>query len=177
MKKMKKSKSLFAAILAVLSIGLVSCGNENNPSQPSNNPTTPSNNSQTPSVKNSYTFDVNGELKEGMTVTLIFKNNGSAIVEQASVLYSVDDASKATVSGNKITFTGNGSVKITATYKGETIEKTVEVAEGEHIYTIAEAKAATSDANNLIKMRGKVTASLGTSAYISDSTGGAYIYN
>ena len=62
MKKMKKSKSLFAAILAVLSIGLVSCGNENNPSQPSNNPTTPSNNSQTPSVKNSYTFDVNGEL-------------------------------------------------------------------------------------------------------------------
>lgn len=177
MKKMKKSKSLFAAILAVLSIGLVSCGNENNPSQPSNNPTTPSNNSQTPSVKNSYTFDVNGELKEGMTVTLIFKNNGSAIVEQASVLYSVDDASKATVSGNKITFTGNGSVKITATYKGETIEKTVEVAEGEHIYTIAEAKAATSDANNLIKMRGKVTASLGKSAYISDTTGGAYIYN
>lgn len=177
MKKMKKSKSLFAAILAVLSIGLVSCGNENNPSQPSNNPTTPSNNSQTPSVKNSYTFDVNGELKEGMTVTLIFKNNGSAIVEQASVVYSVDDASKATVSGNKITFTGNGSVKITATYKGETIEKTIEVAEGEHIYTIAEAKAATSDANNLIKMRGKVTASLGTSAYISDSTGGAYIYN
>lgn len=177
MKKMKKSKSLFAAILAVLSIGLVSCGNENNPSQPSNNPTTPSNNSQTPSVKNSYTFDVNGELKEGMTVTLIFKNNGSAIVEQASVVYSVDDASKATVSGNKITFTGNGSIKITATYKGETIEKTVEVAEGEHIYTIAEAKAATSNANNLIKMRGKVTASLGTSAYISDSTGGAYIYN
>lgn len=177
MKKMKKSKSLFAAILAVLSIGLVSCGNENNPSQPSNNPTTPSNNSQTPSVKNSYTFDVNGELKEGMTVTLIFKNNGSAIVEQASVVYSVNDTSKATVSGNKITFTGNGFVKITATYKGETIEKTVEVAEGEHIYTIAEAKAATSDANNLIKMRGKVTASLGTSAYISDSTGGAYIYN
>lgn len=174
---MKKSKSLFAAILAVLSIGLVSCGNENNPSQPSNNPTTPSNNSQTPSVKNSYTFDVNGELKEGMTVTLIFKNNGSAIVEQASVVYSVDDASKATVSGNKITFTGNGSIKITATYKGETIEKTVEVAEGEHIYTIAEAKAAKSDANNLIKMRGKVTASLGTSAYISDTTGGAYIYN
>lgn len=173
MKKMKKSKSLFAAILAVLSIGLVSCGNENNPSQPS----TPSNNSQTPSVKNSYTFDVNGELKEGMTVTLIFKNNGSAIVDQASVVYSVDDASKATVSGNKITFTGNGSIKITATYKGETIEKTVEVAEGEHIYTIAEAKAATSNANNLIKMRGKVTASLGTSAYISDSTGGAYIYN
>lgn len=170
MKKMKKSKSLFAAILAVLSIGLVSCGNENNPSQPSNN-------SQTPSVKNSYTFDVNGELKEGMTVTLIFKNNGSAIVEQASVVYSVDDASKATVSGNKITFTGNGSIKITATYKGETIEKTVEVAEGEHIYTIAEAKAATSDMNNLIKMRGKVTASLGKSAYISDSTGGAYIYN
>lgn len=167
---MKKSKSLFAAILAVLSIGLVSCGNENNPSQPSNN-------SQTPSVKNSYTFDVNGELKEGMTVTLIFKNNGSAIVEQASVVYSVDDASKATVSGNKITFTGNGSIKITATYKGETIEKTVEVAEGEHIYTIAEAKAATSNANNLIKMRGKVTASLGTSAYISDLTGGAYIYN
>lgn len=177
MKKMKKSKSLFAAILAVLSIGLVSCGNENNPSQPSNNPTTPSNNSQTPSVKNSYTFDVNGELKEGMTVTLIFKNNGSAIVEQASVVYSVDDASKATVSGNKITFTGNGSIKITATYKGETIEKTVEVAEGEHIYTIAEAKAATSDMNNLIKMRGKVTASLGKSAYISDTTGGAYIYN
>lgn len=177
MKKMKKSKSLFAAILAVLSIGLVSCGNENNPSQPSNNPTTPSNNSQTPSVKNSYTFDVNGELKEGMTVTLIFKNNGSAIVEQASVVYSVDDASKATVSGNKITFTGNGSIKITATYKGETIEKTVEVAEGEHIYTIAEAKAASSDLNNLIKMRGKVTASLGKSAYISDSTGGAYIYN
>lgn len=177
MKKMKKSKSLFAAILAVLSIGLVSCGNENNPSQPSNNPTTPSNNSQTPSVKNSYTFDVNGELKEGMTVTLIFKNNGSAIVEQASVVYSVDDASKATVSGNKITFTGNGTVKITATYKGETIEKTVEVAEGEHIYTIAEAKAATSDMNNLIKMRGKVTASLGKSAYISDTTGGAYIYN
>lgn len=177
MKKMKKSKSLFAAILAVLSIGLVSCGNENNPSQPSNNPTTPSNNSQTPSIKNSYTFDVNGELKEGMTVTLIFKNNGSAIVEQASVVYSVDDASKATVSGNKITFTGNGSVKITATYKGETIEKTVEVAEGEHIYTIAEAKAAKSDMNNLIKMRGKVTASLGKSAYISDSTGGAYIYN
>lgn len=172
---MKKSKSLFAAILAVLSIGLVSCGNES--SQPSNNPTTPSNNSQTPSVKNSYTFDVNGELKEGMTVTLIFKNNGSAIVEQASVVYSVDDASKATVSGNKITFTGNGTVKITATYKGETIEKTVEVAEGEHIYTIAEAKAATSDMNNLIKMRGKVTASLGKSAYISDSTGGAYIYN
>lgn len=177
MKKMKKFKSLFAAILAVLSIGLVSCGNENNPSQPSNNPTTPSNNSQTPSVKNSYTFDVNGELKEGMTVTLIFKNNGSAIVEQASVVYSVDDASKATVSGNKITFTGNGTVKITATYKGETIEKTVEVAEGEHIYTIAEAKAATSDMNNLIKMRGKVTASLGKSAYISDTTGGAYIYN
>lgn len=177
MKKMKKSKSLFAAILAVLSIGLVSCGNENNPSQPSNNPTTPSNNSQTPSVKNSYTFDVNGELKEGMTVTLIFKNNGSAIVEQASVVYSVDDASKATVFGNKITFTGNGSIKITATYKGETIEKTVEVAEGEHIYTIAEAKAATSDLNNLIKMRGKVTASLGKSAYISDSTGGTYIYN
>lgn len=176
MKKMKKSKSLFAAILAVLSIGLVSCGNENNPSQPSNNPTTPSNNSQTPSVKNSYTFDVNGELKEGMTVTLIFKNNGSAIVEQASVVYSVDDASKATVSGNKITFTGNGSIKITATYKGETIEKTVEVAEGEHIYTIAEAKAAKSDLNNLIKMRGKVTASLGKSAYISDATGGAYIY-
>lgn len=175
MKKMKKSKSLFAAILAVLSIGLVSCGNES--SQPSNNPTTPSNNSQTPSVKNSYTFDVNGELKEGMTVTLIFKNNGSAIVEQASVVYSVDDASKATVSGNKITFTGNGSIKITATYKGETIEKTVEVAEGEHIYTIAEAKAASSDASNLIKMRGKVTASLGTSAYISDTTGGAYIYN
>lgn len=174
---MKKSKSLFAAILAVLSIGLVSCGNENNPSQPSNNPTTPSNNSQTPSIKNSYTFDVNGELKEGMTVTLIFKNNGSAIVEQASVVYSVDDASKATVSGNKITFTGNGTVKITATYKGETIEKTVEVAEGEHIYTIAEAKAANSNANKLIKMRGKVTASLGTSAYISDSTGGAYIYN
>lgn len=175
---MKKSKSLFAAILAVLSIGLVSCGNENNSSQqPSNNPTTPSNNSQTPSVKNSYTFDVNGELKEGMTVTLIFKNNGSAIVEQASVVYSVDDASKATVSGNKITFTGNGSIKITATYKGETIEKTVEVAEGEHIYTIAEAKAAKSDMNNLIKMRGKVTASLGKSAYISDSTGGAYIYN
>ena len=167
MKKMKKSKSLFAAILAVLSIGLVSCGNQQQPS----------NNSQTASVKNPYTFDVNGELKEGMTVTLIFKNNGSAIVEQASVVYSVDDASKATVSGNKITFTGNGSVKITATYKGETIEKTVEVAEGEHIYTIAEAKAATSDANNLIKMRGKVTASLGTSAYISDSTGGAYIYN
>lgn len=178
MKKMKKSKSLFAAILAVLSIGLVSCGNENNPSQqPSNNTTTPSNNSQTPSVKNSYTFDVNGELKEGMTVTLIFKNNGSAIVEQASVVYSVDDASKATVSGNKITFTGNGSIKITATYKGETIEKTVEVAEGEHIYTIAEAKAAKSDLNNLIKMRGKVTASLGKSAYISDTTGGAYIYN
>lgn len=175
MKKMKKSKSLFAAILAVLSIGLVSCGNES--SQPSSNPTTPSNNSQTPSVKNSYTFDVNGELKEGMTVTLIFKNNGSAIVEQASVVYSVDDASKATVSGNKITFTGNGSIKITATYKGETIEKTVEVAEGEHIYTIAEAKAASSDASHLIKMRGKVTASLGTSAYISDSTGGAYIYN
>lgn len=177
MKKMKKSKSLFAAILAVLSIGLVSCGNENNPSQPSNNPTTPSNNSQTPSVKNSYTFDVNGELKEGMTVTLIFKNNGSAIADQKGVVYSVDDASKATVSGNKITFTGNGSIKITATYKGETIEKTVEVAEGEHIYTIAEAKAATSDLNNLIKMRGKVTASLGKSAYISDSTGGAYIYN
>lgn len=175
MKKMKKSKSLFAAILAVLSIGLVSCGNES--SQPSNNPTTPSNNSQTPSVKNSYTFDVNGELKEGMTVTLIFKNNGSAIVEQSSVVYSVDDASKATVSGNKITFTGNGSIKITATYKGETIEKTVEVAEGEHIYTIAEAKAASSDASHLIKMRGKVTASLGTSAYISDTTGGAYIYN
>lgn len=164
---MKKSKSLFAAILAVLSIGLVSCGNQQQPS----------NNSQTASVKNPYTFDVNGELKEGMTVTLIFKNNGSAIVEQASVVYSVDDASKATVSGNKITFTGSGSIKITATYKGETIEKTVEVAEGEHIYTIAEAKAATSDANNLIKMRGKVTASLGTSAYISDSTGGAYIYN
>lgn len=175
MKKMKKSKSLFAAILAVLSIGLVSCGNES--SQPSSNPTTPSNNSQTPSVKNSYTFDVNGELKEGMTVTLIFKNNGSAIVEQASVVYSVDDASKATVSGNKITFTGSGSIKITATYKGETIEKTVEVAEGEHIYTIAEAKAAKSDMNNLIKMRGKVTASLGKSAYISDTTGGAYIYN
>lgn len=175
MKKMKKSKSLFAAILAVLSIGLVSCGNES--SQPSSNPTTPSNNSQTPYVKNSYTFDVNGELKEGMTVTLIFKNNGSAIVEQASVVYSVDDASKATVSGNKITFTGNGSIKITATYKGETIEKTVEVAEGEHIYTIAEAKAASSDASHLIKMRGKVTASLGTSAYISDTTGGAYIYN
>ena len=164
---MKKSKSLFAAILAVLSIGLVSCGNQQQPS----------NNSQTASVKNPYTFDVNGELKEGMTVTLIFKNNGSAIVEQASVVYSVDDASKATVSGNKITFTGNGSVKITATYKGETIEKTVEVAEGEHIYTIAEAKAAKSDMNNLIKMRGKVTASLGKSAYISDSTGGAYIYN
>lgn len=172
---MKKSKSLFAVILAVLSIGLVSCGNES--SQPSSNPTTPSNNSQTPSIKNSYTFDVNGELKEGMTVTLIFKNNGSAIVEQASVVYSVDDASKATVSGNKITFTGNGSIKITATYKGETIEKTVEVAEGEHIYTIAEAKAASSDASHLIKMRGKVTASLGTSAYISDTTGGAYIYN
>ena len=43
--------------------------------------------------------------------------------------------------------------------------------------TIAEAKAATSDSNNLIKMRGKVTASLGKSAYISDTTGGAYIYN
>lgn len=167
MKKMKKSKSLFAAILAVLSIGLVSCGNQQQPS----------NNSQTASVKNPYTFDVNGELKEGMTVTLIFKNNGSAIVEQASVVYSVDDASKATVSGNKITFTGSGSIKITATYKGEKIEKTVEVAEGEHIYTIAEAKAAKSDMNNLIKMRGKVTASLGKSAYISDTTGGAYIYN
>ena len=171
MKKMKKSKSLFAAILAVLSIGLVSCGNKDNSSQQ------PSNNSQTPSAKNSYTFDVSGELKEGMTVTLIFKNNGSAITDQKDVVYSVDDASKATVSGNKITFTGNGSIKITATYKGETIEKTVEVAEGEHIYTIAEAKAATSDSNNLIKMRGKVTASLGKSAYISDTTGGAYIYN
>lgn len=56
-------------------------------------------------------------------------------------------------------------------------KKTVEVAEGEHIYTIAEAKAASSDLNNLIKMRGKVTASLGKSAYISDTTGGAYIYN
>lgn len=48
MKKMKKSKSLFAAILAVLSIGLVSCGNQQQPS----------NNSQTASVKNPYTFDV-----------------------------------------------------------------------------------------------------------------------
>lgn len=168
---MKTSKTLLSVVLAVLTIGLASCNGGN---------ATPTGSNSSATSQHQYAISYSGEAKSGNELSFILKVDGKT-VNQSSVTYSTSAGDKATVNGNKITFSEAGTYTVTATYNGESSTMEVTIAEGEKIYTIAEVIAEADKGNtgaaNLYAIQGKITASAGNSAYISDSTGGMYIYN
>lgn len=90
------------------------------------------------------------------------------------VTWESNDEEVATVDGGKVTAVGVGSATITATAGGKSATCTVVVTELTSS-TIAEVKALEKGATVLTS--GKVVAIDGNSAYISDTTGGVYVYN
>ena len=172
-------KQLTLGILALLSFGLVSCAN-NTPSSSVSSTTSQEQTSQPSSVNNDdLSITYIGDAKVGSSITFVSKFQNSPIVDQTAVVYTANPADSMTITGNKADLLKSGDVTVTATYTkdGTTLTKTltITIEEGVVISTIAEVK--TKKAGDVVLIRGVITASAGTSAYISDATGGIYIYN
>lgn len=159
---MKKSLTFLA--LSLFSMTLVGCN-------------TPEDSTNVVDAKLAIT--VSGDCVEGATVTLIARYD-DAMISQTSVVYTAP-AEYATISGNKMTLLKVGTFNVTAVYtdeggaehRGEKEVTVVEYQDG--TISIADAKAKAD--GELVTVKGKVTASAGTSAYISDGTDGIFVYN
>ncbi len=176
---MKKKFGL--ALLALLSVGLVGCGNKTSDSG-SNNAGT-SDTSTNPVEDTKLEITVSGNLKVGETVTFVAKYDGSPITPQTNVSYKASDATVMDITGNKATLKATGTQSVRATYKtdaGANVYRdfTFTVEDAAQAITIAEARALAKDGEYTpVLVRGVVTATSGTSAFLADSTGGIYVYN
>lgn len=121
------------------------------------------------------TATVTGSVIEGSTFSLLVYFDGSLLTSGYTI---TSESSLVRIEGTSIYAVSEGEATLTITYvyEDETYSTTVNVTiEDNNIMTIAEAKAAADD--TFVTVRGVVTATSGTSAYISDSTGGIFIYN
>lgn len=121
------------------------------------------------------TATVTGSVIEGSTFSLLVYFDGSLLTSGYTI---TSESSLVRIEGTSIYAVSEGEATLTITYvyDDETYSTTVNVTiEDNNIMTIAEAKAAADD--TFVTVRGVVTATSGTSAYISDSTGGIFIYN
>ncbi len=176
---MKKKFGL--ALLALLSVGLVGCGNKTSDSTSNNTGT--SDNSTNPVEDTKLEIAVSGSQKVGETITFVAKYDGSPITPQSNVSYKAADATVMDITGNKATLKTAGTHSVRATYKtdaGASVYRdfTFTVEDATQAITIAEARALAKDGEYTpVLVRGVVTATSGTSAFLADSTGGIYVYN
>ncbi len=177
---MKKKFGL--ALLALLSVGMVGCGNKNSDTGNVTDNTADTSSAEVKDEK--LTITVSGNLKVGETVTFVAQYDGSPIVSQTTaVSYKASDATVMDITGNKATLKTAGTHSVRATYKtdaGTSVynDFTVTVEDAAKAITIAEARAlAKNDTYTPVLVRGVVQATSGTSAFIADSTGGIFIYN
>lgn len=173
---MKKKFGL--ALLALLSVGLVGCGNKTSDSEKT------SDTSASGAVEDTkLEITVSGTLKVGETVSFVSKYDGSPITPQSSVSYKAADATVMDITGNKATLNKAGTHSVRATYKtdaGADVYRdfTFTVEDAAKAITIAEARAlAKNNTYTPVLVRGVVQATSGTSAYLADSTGGIFVYN
>ncbi len=150
------------------------------------------------SSADTYSLSVtySGTAETGQTITLIstLYINGTqrAIADQENVTYTAaDDASAEliSISGFTAELLASGDCTINASYTYNEVvvstEYTFTIAEGDYVgfTTIAEVKAVAqtldsgSYSDSYYRIRGKVYATSGKSAYIADETGGIYVYN
>ncbi len=182
MKKLVKS-----SLVIIASLGLFGCsGNKtNSTSTPKTDSKTSVNsnkstNSTTP-VTHTLSFEVDGTLKVGETVTVTSVTYDDATLlpaELANVTVAVSDTSALEINGRKLKCLKAGSYTITITYSGTSATKDVTVEEGVIYSTVAEVKALAKNGEyEEVYVKGVITATSGSSAFLQDSTGGIFIYN
>lgn len=196
MKGYKKMKNIFKTSLVVLAaLSLAGCGKtstSNKPStgsgvqnsansnaSPSTKPSTPSTKPSTPET-HTLSLEVNGTLKVGEVVTLFTSLDDSPLTkdEASKVTFAANPADALTFNGNKATCNKAGEVTITATYKTYTATKKIVIEEGIKYQTVNEVRdLATANEYKEVYVKGRITATSGTSAYLQDTTGGIFIYN
>lgn len=184
MKKLVKS-----SLVIIASLGLFGCsGNKtNSTSTPKTDSKTSANsnkstNSTTPTpVTHTLAFEVDGTLKVGETVTVTSVTYDDATLlpaELANVTVAVSDTSAFEINGRKLKCLKAGSYTITITYSGTSATKDVTVEEGVIYSTVAEVRALAKNGEyEEVYVKGVITATSGTSAFLQDSTGGIFIYN
>lgn len=193
MKGYKKMKNIFKTSLVVLAaLSLAGCGKTSTSNKPStgsgvqnsaNSNASPSTKPSTPSTKpetHTLSFEVNGTLKVGEEVTLFASLDDSPLTkdEASQVTFTANPADALTFNGNKATCNKAGEVTITATYKTYTATKKVTIEEGIKYQTVKEVRdLATANEYKEVYVKGRITATSGTSAYLQDTTGGIFIYN
>lgn len=180
-------KSVIAALFAVLSISLASCNNASTNSPSSQASGTSSSSGQGTSSQGGQndqketlgSIDVTGDKTVGSKVSFVAKDaNGATMIDQTGISYSVSAGlDLVTLSGREATLLAAGDVTIKGTYQG--VEKEVSFTiigqQLEASISISEAKSKAQGESVVVK--GKVLSAVGTSAYIADETGGAYLYN
>lgn len=193
MKKLVKT-----SLIVLASLGLVGCFDSSNASStPSNGSASSSNskvtdvskpsNSTTPSTTTSPTpeqenfdFEVQGTLKVGETINFMASLNDSPLLpdELAKVVFTCTPAESMTITGRSAVLNKAGSVQVKAVYGTHTAEKTFTIEEGATFKTVKQVRAlAEKDKYEPVYVRGVITATSGTSAYLQDATGGIFIYN
>lgn len=175
-------KSLLTALLAALSISLVSCVNNPAPATtPNSTPTqtTPDNSGKDDDKVTLKTITYSGDPKVGGQLSLVAKDsNGALITPQTAVTYTATKgADLVTIQGAKVNLLKAGDVTIQGSYEGSTAEVsfTIEAEQLEASISIKEAKS--KPAGTTVVVKGKVLSAVGKSAYIADATAGLYIYN
>ncbi len=130
-----------------------------------------------PPVEHTLTVTANStEVSEGLAIQLEVKFDGALKTEGYTI--TADDSTLVQISGTSVVAIKSGTVTLTVNYLFEGVTYTqsivITIIESDTM-TIAEAK--TKEIGTMVTIRATVTASGGTSAYLSDSTGGIYVYN
>lgn len=173
-------KSLLTALLAALSISLVSCVNNPAPATtPNSTPTqtTPdkdSNSGKDDDKVTLKTITYSGDLKVGGQLSLVAKDsNGGLITPQTAVTYTATKgADLVTIQGNKVKLLKAGDVTIQGSYEGSTAEVSFTIVEGTPKTTIGSIQ----EAGNYT-LAGKVAAEHTSGILISDGTGSILVYD
>lgn len=189
MKKLVKS-----SLVIIASLGLFGCSNNSDksnsaasttPTSTTPTSTKPSDSSTKPSdtkpVTHTLTFVVEGTKKVGETLTVSnvnFDGAGLTPTELANVTVTVSDTTAFEINGRKLKCLKAGDYTVTVTYSGTTATEDVTVEEGITYSTVAEVRAlAVNNEYKPVYVKGVITATSGTSAFLQDSTGGIFIYN
>lgn len=174
---MKKIRIL---TLAILSLGMVGCGNKETPVETSSIPES--------TEKITYTLDVivKGDYQVGNNLILIAQVNKVTLPNQADVTYTCSDADAVTIDGNEIELNKVGEYTIIASYSKDgavVATKEIPFTVTENDATVKKAMEAAVDTE--VTVQGVVTAFVGgvysdaysaQGFYLSDNTGTAYVF-
>lgn len=176
-------KHVILPLIALVAMGLASCGNASSSGISSSIFSSESSSSSSEEVLKTLSISVSGTTKVGEDITFVASYDNSPIVDQKSVVYTANPATSMTITNNKASLLEAGDVTVTATYtptgasKSVTATKVVTIEEGVIVSTIADAKKNATATPAPIRVKGVVTATYGKGGYIDDGTDAILIYN